>query len=98
MAITAVTEECVQPGFAEGRSHELPLFGNRFGLTKRELEVVQGVLRADSNRKIAHQLSIAEATVKHHLANIFVKVGVPTRLQLAVFAMRHRLTAEGPRM
>jgi two-component system, NarL family, nitrate/nitrite response regulator NarL len=69
---------------------------NPFGLTKRELEVVEGVLRAESNNRIASRLSIAPSTVKHHLANIFAKVGVMTRLQLAVFAMRHRMAAAGP--
>jgi two-component system, NarL family, nitrate/nitrite response regulator NarL len=69
---------------------------NPFGLTKRELDVLEGVLRAESNNRIASRLSIAPSTVKHHLANIFAKTGVVTRLQLAVFAMRHRLTLAGP--
>jgi len=68
---------------------------NAFGLTKRELDVLEGVLRAESNNRIASRLSIAPSTVKHHLASIFTKVGVMSRLQLAVFAMRHRLPA-GP--
>ena len=68
---------------------------NPFGLTKRELDVLEGVLRAESNSRIASRLSIAPSTVKHHLASIFAKVGVMSRLQLAVFAMRHRTTAAG---
>lgn len=69
---------------------------NPFGLTKRELDVLEGVLRAESNSRIASRLSIAPSTVKHHLASIFAKVGVMSRLQLAVFAMRHRVTPTGP--
>jgi DNA-binding NarL/FixJ family response regulator len=65
---------------------------NRFGLTERELEVVEGVLRADSNKSIAQRLSIAEPTVKQHLSNIFTKVGVMTRLQLAIAARQFGLT------
>jgi DNA-binding CsgD family transcriptional regulator len=70
--------------------------GNPFGLTRRELDVVEGVLRAESNSRIASRLSISPCTVKHHLANIFAKVGVVTRLQLAVFAMRNQLTVATP--
>ena len=53
---------------------------NAFGLTKRELDVLEGVLRAESNNRIASRLSIAPSTVKHHLASIFTKVGVMSRL------------------
>jgi DNA-binding NarL/FixJ family response regulator len=68
-----------------------PATGNVFGLTKRELEVVGGVVAGESNREIATRLSIREDTVKHHLSHIFDKVGVFSRLELAVFAMNHRL-------
>jgi two-component system, NarL family, nitrate/nitrite response regulator NarL len=77
---------------ADGRRHRSAIHGNRFGLTDRELEVVQAVRRGDSNKKIASQLSITSDTVKRHLTNIFSKVGVVTRVQLAVFAQDHKLT------
>ena len=63
----------------------------RFRLTPRELEIVDAVRRGDTNKTIAQQLSITENTVKHHLTTIFNKVGVFTRLQLAVFAINHKL-------
>ena len=63
----------------------------RFRLTPRELEIVDAVRRGDTNKTIAQQLSITENTVKHHLTTIFGKVGVFTRLQLAVFAINHKL-------
>jgi|tagenome__1003787_1003787.scaffolds.fasta_scaffold20914623_2 DNA-binding CsgD family transcriptional regulator len=74
--------------------------GNPYGLTRREMDVIARVLRAESNDRIAAQLSIAPSTVKHHLSHIFAKLGVMTRLQLAVFAVNNRLTGElaGPRM
>jgi DNA-binding NarL/FixJ family response regulator len=75
------------------RRHRSPIHTNQFGLTQRELEVVQAVVRGDSNRKVACELSITQHTVKRHLANIYGKVGVFSRLQLAVFAMDQRLTA-----
>jgi DNA-binding NarL/FixJ family response regulator len=58
-----------------------------YGLTPRELEIVKSVCRGDSNQKISQQLSIRLDTVKHHLTHIFAKLGVSTRLQLALFAL-----------
>ena len=68
-----------------------PTNKTRFRLTSRELEIVDAVRRGDSNKDIARQLSITENTVKHHLTTIFCKVGVFSRLQLAVFAINHKL-------
>jgi DNA-binding NarL/FixJ family response regulator len=44
-----------------------------------------------SNREIARKLSLSEDTVKHHLTNIFDKMGASNRLELALFAVHHRL-------
>ncbi len=44
-----------------------------------------------SNREIARKLAISEDTVKHHLTNIFDKVGAYNRLELALFAIHHGL-------
>ena len=65
-----------------------------FNLTKRELDVVAGIVAGESNREMAARLAIREDTVKHHLSNVFDKVGVFSRLELAVFAMNHRLVAD----
>jgi DNA-binding NarL/FixJ family response regulator len=48
-------------------------------LTERELEMVVLAARGLSNRLIAQELHLSEATVKRHLANIYEKVGVRTR-------------------
>jgi two-component system nitrate/nitrite response regulator NarL len=63
-----------------------------FSLTQRELQIVALVVEAAGNRKIAETLAISEKTVKHHLTNIFEKLGVSSRLELALFAAQHRLT------
>jgi len=76
---------------AEGLRDLNPPSSNRFGLTEREFEVLEGVRRGDTNRTIARRLCITHDTVKHHLTNIFTKIGVCTRLQLAVFAIDHKL-------
>jgi DNA-binding NarL/FixJ family response regulator len=66
---------------------------NDFDLTARELDIVEAVLRGWSNQRVARKLSISRETVKHHLTNIFDKVGVFNRLELALFAVHHRLGA-----
>jgi two-component system, NarL family, nitrate/nitrite response regulator NarL len=61
------------------------------GLTERELLIVSGVVAAFGNKEIASRLGITEKTVKTHLTNIFDKLGVSTRTELAMFAVRNRL-------
>lgn len=74
-------------------SSELPPSPSRFGLTSREMEVTSLVAQGCSNRDISQKLSISEATVKRHLTNVFNKVGMSTRLELALFAIDHRLVS-----
>jgi DNA-binding NarL/FixJ family response regulator len=62
-----------------------------FGLTAREMEVVQAIVSGQCNKDIAEKLEITEATVKHHLTNIFDKLGVSNRLELALAALHHKL-------
>src|SRR5437870_3553933 len=64
------------------------------GLTARELQIVGLILAAAGNKKIADTLNISEKTVKHHLTNIFEKLGVSNRLELALFAAQHNLLAK----
>jgi len=64
---------------------------NRFGLTTRETEIISFITQGFMNRDIASSLSITEETVKRHLTNIFNKVGMSNRLELAVFAIEHGL-------
>jgi two-component system, NarL family, nitrate/nitrite response regulator NarL len=63
-----------------------------FGLTPRELEIITLVVAGYSNPEIAQRCSISEQTVKHHLSNVFDKLGVSNRLELALFAVNHQLT------
>jgi DNA-binding NarL/FixJ family response regulator len=62
-----------------------------YGLTKREQQIVHQVVTGLTNRDIARQLGISEDTVKHHVTNVFNKVGVSTRLELALFAVHKGL-------
>ncbi len=63
----------------------------KFGLTPRELEIVIAVAAGESNREISRRLNISHETVKHHLTNIYDKVGASTRVELAVFALHKNL-------
>jgi two-component system nitrate/nitrite response regulator NarL len=63
----------------------------KFGLTPRELEIVSAIVAGYANREIADYFKISEDTVKHHLSNIFDKLGVSTRLELALFAVNQGL-------
>ena len=62
-----------------------------YGLTKREFDIIGTIVSGYSNKDIAQKFTIAEDTVKHHLTNIFNKLGVSNRLELALFAVHHKL-------
>ena len=65
-------------------------------LTRRELEVVRFVATGARNADIARRLSIGEETVKAHLGNIFGKLGIRDRVELALYALRVGLVALDP--
>ena len=60
-------------------------------LTAREQEIVDLVIAGCRNREISERLSISEKTVKAHLSNIFAKLGVRDRLELAIYALNRRV-------
>lgn len=62
-----------------------------YGLTRREREIIAAIVAGQANKDIARSLAISEETVKHHLTNIFNKLGVDNRLELALFAVNQRL-------
>jgi DNA-binding NarL/FixJ family response regulator len=62
-----------------------------FGMTPRERQIVAAVLSGYSNRDIAQKLSISDQTVKNHLTSIYDKVGVSSRLELALCATKYHL-------
>lgn len=61
-------------------------------LSERELEIIQFIGQGLKNKQIAIELCIAETTVRHHLTNIYSKLGVSDRLELLIFAQSHKLT------
>ena len=65
-----------------------------YNLTPRELDIISAIVDGYTNKDIAEKFSIAEQTVKHHLGNIFDKLGVSNRLELALFAVNHHLVGQ----
>jgi NarL family two-component system response regulator LiaR len=62
-------------------------------LTERELEVLRLVARGQSNRGIAQQLGISEATVRTHVSKILAKMGLSSRTQAALYALQKGLAS-----
>ena len=60
-------------------------------LTPREVEVVQALAEGLSDKEVADRLYIKSKTVRIHVANILGKLGLESRLQLVLFAVRHGL-------
>jgi two-component system, NarL family, nitrate/nitrite response regulator NarL len=60
-------------------------------LSHREREIVILVAQGFKNKEMAERMFISEQTVKNHLHNIFDKLGVSDRLELALYAIHHNL-------
>jgi DNA-binding NarL/FixJ family response regulator len=58
------------------------------GLTERELDVLRLAAKGHTNRAIGRELRISDRTVQGHLANIFGKLGVSTRTEAVLLAMK----------
>lgn len=65
-------------------------------LTDRETEVLRLLAQGLSNKELAQALTIREKTVKTHVSNILAKLGVPSRTQAALYAVRMGLVSSGP--
>lgn len=65
--------------------------GDGSPLSSRERQVVELVAQGFKNREIAQRMFISEQTVKNHLHNIFDKLGVSDRLELALYAIHKSL-------
>ncbi|MGA2144677.1 MAG: response regulator transcription factor [Bryobacteraceae bacterium] len=73
------------PATAPNRERE------RSPLSQREREIVALVAQGFKNKEMAEKMFISEQTVKNHLHNIFDKLGVSDRLELALYAIHNNL-------
>ncbi|TVR53824.1 MAG: hypothetical protein EA426_17510 [Spirochaetaceae bacterium] len=65
-----------------------------FNLTGREIEIIEEILRGQTNGKMAKSLGISERTVKSHLTHIFGKLGVQNRIQLYALLKKNHFISE----
>ena len=103
-SIRAVVDDetwtCPDPGSAAAGEMPAPAGtsvaeqAKKFRLTRREMDIVSAVAAGESNKWIAQRLSLSEDTVKHHVSHVFDKLGVFSRLELAIFAFNHDLVAD----
>jgi DNA-binding NarL/FixJ family response regulator len=93
VSLTAVeAEKTVSPAAAStGAAPKISKDTSRFGLTPREVQIVNTLVDGQTNKDIADTIGISQYTVKHHLTNIYDKLGVYNRVELVLFAMNHGL-------
>jgi DNA-binding NarL/FixJ family response regulator len=60
-------------------------------LSARELDVLRLIARGMENSEIAETLNISQRTAKNHVSNILAKLGLPSRVQAAIYAVRRGL-------
>src|SRR3954452_2193258 len=68
-----------------------PMSNDSAQISKRERDILRLVATGATNQQIAYQLNISINTVKVHLRNIFGKIGVTSRTEATVFAVRNGL-------
>ena len=97
-AIKAAAEGQVQlaPQAAARLLREVRMPESPETLTDRETEVLRLLAEGQANKEIARSLTIGEKTVKTHVSNILGKLGVQSRTQAALYAVRIGLVAEPP--
>jgi len=89
-----VLVEALRESLAHGNGTKSP---SDYGLTRREVDIITKIASGRSNKEVGQEFAISERTVKHHLTNIFGKVGVSSRLQLALFAVnQHFMSGPAP--
>ena len=81
--LTEKAEQLLQAGHAVGSSIKL---------TRREEEVLGGVMRSLANKEIAASLNLSERTVKFHVSSLLAKFRVRGRMELVREAARHTAT------
>jgi len=63
-------------------------------LTAKELRIVALIVQGYKNKEIASQLGTTEQVIKNYLRNVYDKIGVSDRLELALFTIHHRILNE----
>ena len=88
-----VLVQALRESLSHGNATQSP---KELGLTPREVDIIAKIASGRSNKEVGEEFAISERTVKHHLTNIFSKVGVSSRLQLALFVVNQHRTSGSP--
>jgi two-component system, NarL family, nitrate/nitrite response regulator NarL len=86
-----VIRKLAKKGGGNAASSRLGVRDQSSALSQREREIVVLVAQGFKNKEMAERMFISEQTVKNHLHNIFDKLGVSDRLELALYAIHHNL-------
>ncbi len=92
----AAGETFIQPQTLAPEEAENDMVGARVRdrLTPKELRIVALIVQGYKNKDIATELGTTEQVIKNYLRNIYDKIGVSDRLELALFTIHHRILAE----
>jgi len=79
-----------------GTNDEVDAVGARVRdrLTPKELKIVALIVQGYKNKEIATRLGTTEQVIKNYLRNVYDKIGVSDRLELALFTIHHRILLE----
>ena len=65
--------------------------GVKVDFSEKEIQIIQWVVQGLSNKEIAHKMNLSEARIKSILSDIFIKLKIEDRIQLAVYAVKNHL-------
>lgn len=90
---TSITNNCLDCylNFVRNQSKNSQPSLKLHKLTEREREVIIALTRGLSNKEIAQELDLAESTIKIYVQGVLRKLNLTSRLQAAVFAVKHGL-------
>jgi DNA-binding NarL/FixJ family response regulator len=93
---TIAGEQWIQMMDSSDMAQEADLVGQRVRdrLTPKEMKIVALIVQGCKNKEIAIRLGTTEQVIKNYLRNVFDKIGVSDRLELALFTVHHRTLNE----
>lgn len=72
-----------------GTSSKTKLDIERFGLSDKELKIIEGIAKGFSNKEISEEMFLSEGTIKNNITNILSKLELRDRTQIAIFAFKN---------
>lgn len=73
------------------QNHEQVVVNNKFKFTKREADIIDGIIQGKNNAELAASIHLSENTIKTHIQSIYRKTGVKNRTELAYLLLGNKL-------